>query len=172
MPFATDIGCQSTILYLLHFTYRQNPIPMLSYYTVEPHTLELLKELSNQDFLSEARLVGGTALALQYEHRMSVDLSTTRYFRILCVEISWIFHFPRFNEPDLFRRCRKPVHAENVYKCGMGRYKRNHSQRSLTNIFIGELSVSHCFWNALHFSRKRPILPVLINVRKQSKKGY
>ena len=47
---------------------------MLSYHTVEPHTLELLKELSNQDFLSEARLVGGTALALQYEHRMSVDL--------------------------------------------------------------------------------------------------
>ena len=47
---------------------------MLSYHTVEPHTLELLKELSNQDFLSEARLVGGTALALQYGHRMSVDL--------------------------------------------------------------------------------------------------
>lgn len=47
---------------------------MLSYHTVDPHTLELLKELSNQDFLSEARLVGGTALALQYGHRMSVDL--------------------------------------------------------------------------------------------------
>ena len=47
---------------------------MLSYHTVEPHTLELLKRLSSKDFLSEARLVGGTALALQYGHRMSVDL--------------------------------------------------------------------------------------------------
>ena len=47
---------------------------MLSYHTVEPHTLELLKRLSGKDFLSESRLVGGTALALQYGHRMSVDL--------------------------------------------------------------------------------------------------
>lgn len=47
---------------------------MLSYHTVEPHTLELLKQLSGKDFLSESRLVGGTALALQYGHRMSVDL--------------------------------------------------------------------------------------------------
>ena len=47
---------------------------MLLYYTIEPYTLELLKKLSNKDFLSETRLVGGTALALQYGHRMSVDL--------------------------------------------------------------------------------------------------
>ena len=47
---------------------------MLSYRTVEPHTLELLKKLSEKDFLAGARLVGGTALALQYGHRMSVDL--------------------------------------------------------------------------------------------------
>ena len=47
---------------------------MLSYHTVEPHTLELLKLLSGKDFLAESRLVGGTALALQYGHRMSVDL--------------------------------------------------------------------------------------------------
>ena len=47
---------------------------MLSYHTVESHTLELLKRLLSKDFLSEARLVGGTALALQYGHRMSVDL--------------------------------------------------------------------------------------------------
>lgn len=47
---------------------------MLSYHTVEPHTLELLKRLSEKDFLKGARLVGGTALALQYGHRMSVDL--------------------------------------------------------------------------------------------------
>ena len=47
---------------------------MLSYRTVEPRTWKLLKKLSDKDFLSEARLVGGTALALQYGHRMSVDL--------------------------------------------------------------------------------------------------
>lgn len=47
---------------------------MLSYNTVEPHTLELLKELAKHPLLSEMRLVGGTALALQYGHRSSVDL--------------------------------------------------------------------------------------------------
>ena len=38
------------------------------------HTLELLKKLTNEEFLSKARLVGGTALALQYGHRISIDL--------------------------------------------------------------------------------------------------
>lgn len=47
---------------------------MLLYQTVESHTLELLKKLSHESFLSEARLVGGTALALQYGHRISIDL--------------------------------------------------------------------------------------------------
>lgn len=74
MPFVAYLGCQSTLIYLLHFPYRQDPIPMLSYRTVEPRTWKLLKKLSDKDFLSEARLVGGTALALQYGHRMSVDL--------------------------------------------------------------------------------------------------
>lgn len=46
---------------------------MLLYQTVESHTLELLKKLSHENFLSEARLVGGTALALQYGHRISID---------------------------------------------------------------------------------------------------
>lgn len=47
---------------------------MLSYCTVEPHTLELLKRLTSHPLTSEMRLVGGTALALQYGHRKSVDL--------------------------------------------------------------------------------------------------
>lgn len=47
---------------------------MLSYRTIEPHTLELLKALCQEPYLSECRLVGGTALALQYGHRVSVDL--------------------------------------------------------------------------------------------------
>ena len=47
---------------------------MLSYQTVEPHTLELLKKLMAEPSLKDTRLVGGTSLALQYGHRNSVDL--------------------------------------------------------------------------------------------------
>lgn len=47
---------------------------MLSYRTIEPHTLELLKHLMSEPYLNDCRLVGGTALALQYGHRSSVDL--------------------------------------------------------------------------------------------------
>ena len=47
---------------------------MLSIQTIQPDTLELLKHLSAFPELSATRLVGGTALALQYGHRMSVDL--------------------------------------------------------------------------------------------------
>lgn len=47
---------------------------MLSYQTVEPHTLELLKKLMAEPSLSGTRLVGGTSLALQYGHRNSIDL--------------------------------------------------------------------------------------------------
>lgn len=47
---------------------------MLSYETVEPRTLELLKSLMQEAAFNDMRLVGGTALALQYGHRQSVDL--------------------------------------------------------------------------------------------------
>lgn len=47
---------------------------MLSIQTVQPDTLELLKAISAQLEVKELRLVGGTALALQYGHRQSVDL--------------------------------------------------------------------------------------------------
>lgn len=47
---------------------------MLSIQTVRPDTLELLKAVSAQPEVKELRLVGGTALALQYGHRQSVDL--------------------------------------------------------------------------------------------------
>lgn len=47
---------------------------MLSYCTVEPNTLELLKALMQEPDFSKMRLVGGTALALQYGHRKSIDL--------------------------------------------------------------------------------------------------
>ena len=47
---------------------------MLSYQTIEPHTLELLRLLMKEPSLAETRLVGGTSLALQYGHRSSLDL--------------------------------------------------------------------------------------------------
>lgn len=47
---------------------------MPSLQTVQPDTLELLKTLMRLPILSDMRLVGGTALALQYGHRRSVDL--------------------------------------------------------------------------------------------------
>ena len=47
---------------------------MLSFQTVLPDTLELLKVLMRQPLLADMRLVGGTSLALQYGHRRSVDL--------------------------------------------------------------------------------------------------
>lgn len=47
---------------------------MLQYQTVEPATLELIKKLQSLDELQDARLVGGTALALQIGHRKSVDI--------------------------------------------------------------------------------------------------
>ena len=47
---------------------------MLSLQTVQPDTLELMRTLMRLPILSDRRIVGGTALALQYGHRRSVDL--------------------------------------------------------------------------------------------------
>ena len=56
---------------------------MLQLQTVFSDTLELLKELSSRPEMSGLRLVGGTALALQYGHRQSIDLD---FFGTLAVE--------------------------------------------------------------------------------------
>lgn len=47
---------------------------MLYLQTIHPDTLELLRKLSLLPELSQMRLVGGTALALQYGHRQSIDI--------------------------------------------------------------------------------------------------
>ena len=47
---------------------------MLQLQTVAPNTLELLKTIVSKPEMKGFRLVGGTALALQYGHRQSVDL--------------------------------------------------------------------------------------------------
>ena len=48
---------------------------MLSFQTITPNTLELLKKLAAMPELANMRLVGGTALALQYGHQQSIDLN-------------------------------------------------------------------------------------------------
>lgn len=50
---------------------------MLSYRTVESRTLALLKKLSSKAFLSETRLVGGTALALFYGCNGEIEMTAT-----------------------------------------------------------------------------------------------
>lgn len=47
---------------------------MLHFNTIYPQTLELLKKLQSVAELNNLRLVGGTALALQIGHRISVDI--------------------------------------------------------------------------------------------------
>ena len=47
---------------------------MLSYKTIRPDTLELLKRLMAEPLFDQTRLVDGTALALQLGHRSSIDL--------------------------------------------------------------------------------------------------
>lgn len=47
---------------------------MLHYETVHPNTLELLRKIQSLEMFKDARLVGGTALALQLGHRKSIDL--------------------------------------------------------------------------------------------------
>ncbi len=47
---------------------------MLFYSTIAPKTLRLLKALQDLDALRDFILVGGTSLALQIGHRISIDL--------------------------------------------------------------------------------------------------
>ena len=47
---------------------------MLHYSTVKPESLRILKELMKLPELKDFYLIGGTALAFYYGHRLSVDL--------------------------------------------------------------------------------------------------
>jgi hypothetical protein len=52
---------------------------MLYLETIATTTLELLIELQKLNSLKDTRLVGGTALSLQFGHRISVDLDLFAY---------------------------------------------------------------------------------------------
>ncbi|MFB2120254.1 nucleotidyl transferase AbiEii/AbiGii toxin family protein [Parapedobacter sp. 2B3] len=47
---------------------------MLHLETIEPRTFALLEKLLGLPVLNDFHLVGGTALALKYGHRISIDL--------------------------------------------------------------------------------------------------
>jgi len=47
---------------------------MLQYETIAPETLKLLQRIQAMPEFADTRLVGGTSLALQLGHRISVDL--------------------------------------------------------------------------------------------------
>lgn len=47
---------------------------MLHYETIHPDALELLIKIQSLEMFRDLRLVGGTALALQLGHRVSIDL--------------------------------------------------------------------------------------------------
>jgi predicted nucleotidyltransferase component of viral defense system len=55
---------------------------MFQYTAVDPTTLACLRKLSELRSLSTTVLVGGTALALQYGHRLSVDLDFFSYEKL------------------------------------------------------------------------------------------
>lgn len=65
---------------------------MLSIRTILPNTLELLKQLSAQPELQGMRLVGGTALALQYGHRQSIDLDFFGHLQVSMDDIVLMAH--------------------------------------------------------------------------------
>ena len=55
---------------------------MLHYETITQETHSLLEELSDLSVLKDARLVGGTALALQLGHRTSTVWKSLLYQKI------------------------------------------------------------------------------------------
>ncbi len=65
---------------------------MLSIRTILPDTLELLTQLSAQPELQGMRLVGGTALALQYGHRQSIDLDFFGHLQVSMDDIVLMAH--------------------------------------------------------------------------------
>lgn len=74
---------------------------MLQYSTIEPATLDLLKRIMAIKELSHFNLVGGTALALRYGHRLSVDLDL---FSQIDFNNEEIIHLLESNFPDFYYR--------------------------------------------------------------------
>ncbi len=75
---------------------------MLHTETVEPGAFSLLKELMDLQALQDFSLVGGTALALRFGHRNSVDLD--------------LFYHERFNHSQIVEALESNFRHRFVYK--------------------------------------------------------
>lgn len=80
---------------------------MLQLSAIEPATLALLKELMKVPELQNFNLVGGTALALKYGHRKSIDLDlfSSEDFNNESIAAIVGKHFPTFT----YRRLDNPI---------------------------------------------------------------
>lgn len=81
---------------------------MLHLKTLEPATFSLLKELMKLPQLGSFSLVGGTALALRYGHRSSVDLDLFSHEEFDIHELENILH-QKFKEEYIIERGHKKV---------------------------------------------------------------
>lgn len=89
---------------------------MLHLQTILPDTLEFLKCLSAQPEMQGMRLVGGTALALQYGHRQSVDLD--------------FFGAPATNQEELLEMVEK-----------MGPYRLRNRSKNILQLVVNGIMV-------------------------------
>ena len=101
---------------------------MLRYSAVDKRTLELLKSLMQQDFLADFNLVGGTALALQIGHRISVDLDlfTDKNFEPSEIKIQLEQHYQLCdvieNKGGLNQYIVYPDNSNNLIKVDIVKY--------------------------------------------------
>lgn len=75
---------------------------MLHAEAVEPGTFSLLRELMSLSFLQPFALVGGTALALRFGHRSSIDLD--------------LFYHEKFNQPQIVSSLEAVFGERFLYK--------------------------------------------------------
>ncbi|HBL75892.1 MAG: hypothetical protein A2W90_10780 [Bacteroidetes bacterium GWF2_42_66] len=115
---------------------------MLHTETVEPGTLSLLNELMKISSLQPFSLVGGTALALRYGHRSSVDLD--------------LFFHEKFDQSKII------ADLEYVFRQRF-EYKQQHTQFGIF-CFIDEIKVDIVYFPHL------PIAPIetIENIRMYS----
>lgn len=89
---------------------------MLQTKTVHPSTLELLIKLQSLPLFSQLRLVGGTALALQLGHRLSVDLDFFGSMSAGLQDILAVFHEQRLSVNTLHNTAKIHVFTINNIK--------------------------------------------------------
>lgn len=80
---------------------------MLQFSSIEPRTLDVLKELMQVEEINDFYLVGGTALALYFGHRLSVDIDlfSTTEFRNESLIAPLEKKFPQFT----YRNIHNPI---------------------------------------------------------------